>query len=418
MSKIKPYQLIFFIIFILFLFLRFYDIEHRMQFTWDQVSNAWVMKDMLVDHKMPLEGVVVKLNSGFYIGPAYYYLLAPFYSIFNLDPIAAGYFAGVVGVVTVIALYIITKSLFSVPIALISMGIYAVSYHAIIMDRIAWNVVFIPLGSLLIFYFLYMSLIASKKNLLYFATALGFSFHIHFTSVFYVIILLCTTPLFVRRKIPQKYYVFGALLFFVWLIPNMVAESLKNFGSGENIIRYLKTYYLGLHFRRIMQVFGDSMIEVESTIFFFQLRFLKYMFLPFFLFLYFRRNVSQKTLTFVYLTLLWFVVPLLVFSVYSGEISDYYFSLTRPIVIITISYVIWSLWKHGNWLMRCIICAFGIYYAFSNISTFLNTKYSVLPQARLTVTRAIKEKRHLEFQEGSPESYLYYLYFQSPFRKP
>lgn len=416
LQRIQRYQVIFVVIFFTFVFLRFYDIENRIQFTWDQIQNAWVMKDMLVDHKMPLEGMVVKLNSGFYIGPAYYYLLAPFYFVFNLDPIAGGYFAGLVGVVTVIALYVVTKSLFSTSVALISMGMYTISFHAIISDRIAWPVVFIPLVSLLIFYFLYKSVMVGEKYLLYLAAVLGFSFHIHFTSIFYIMILLCTMPLLIRRKIAWKYYVLSTFIFLVWFIPNILAEGFKNFGSGKNIIRYLNSYYLGIHFRRIMQVFGDSMIEAESTIFFFQLRFLKYVFLPFFLFLYLRRNVTQKRVTFVYLMLLWFFIPLLVFSVYSGEISDYYFSLTRPFAIITIAYVTWFLWRKGFWVIRLLLCLLGIYYTYVNISAFVDKKYSILPQARQNTLQAIRENRRIDFQEGVPESYLYYLYAESPYK--
>src|SRR3989304_8414777 len=84
-------------IFLLFVFLRFFELEDRLQFTWDQIQNAWVMKDILDDEKWPLLGMPAKLNAGFSIGPAYYYLLLPFYKIFDLDPIASGVFAGVAG---------------------------------------------------------------------------------------------------------------------------------------------------------------------------------------------------------------------------------------------------------------------------------------------------------------------------------
>src|SRR3989304_3365517 len=112
------------VLFLCFVFLRFWDMEGRMQFTWDQVQNAWVMKDMIVDHKLPLEGMVAKLNSGIHIGPAYYYLLVPFYLAIDLDPIAGGVFAGAVAIATFIALFAVLRNIFSYETALAGLTLY------------------------------------------------------------------------------------------------------------------------------------------------------------------------------------------------------------------------------------------------------------------------------------------------------
>ena len=63
------------LVFILEIFLRLYNVDKQNPFGWDQVDNAWTAKNMIINHWYPLVGMVAKQNSGFYIGPLYYYLI-------------------------------------------------------------------------------------------------------------------------------------------------------------------------------------------------------------------------------------------------------------------------------------------------------------------------------------------------------
>src|SRR3989338_9037397 len=85
-------------IFILELFLRFYQIDQRSPFGYDQVDNAWAAKNIIIDHSFPLVGFVAKGNSGIYIGPLYYYLISIVYFIFDLNPISSCVFAGITSI--------------------------------------------------------------------------------------------------------------------------------------------------------------------------------------------------------------------------------------------------------------------------------------------------------------------------------
>src|ERR1035437_2145726 len=69
------------------IFLRFYQMDIKNPFGYDQVDNAWAVKKIIVDHTLPLVGMVAKGNSNIYIGPFYYYMIAAVYWIFNLNPI-------------------------------------------------------------------------------------------------------------------------------------------------------------------------------------------------------------------------------------------------------------------------------------------------------------------------------------------
>src|SRR3989344_3334081 len=99
--------LLVFIIFLAHLFLRFYQIDTRSPFGYDQVDNAWAAMNIIVNHKFPLLGFQAKGNSGIYIGPIYYYFISIFYFVTNLNPIASGIAAGVTSIFTFLTLFYI-----------------------------------------------------------------------------------------------------------------------------------------------------------------------------------------------------------------------------------------------------------------------------------------------------------------------
>lgn len=404
----KKYLLL--ILFISFVFLRFYQLEDRMQFSWDQVQNAWAMKDLLVDGKFPLLGMAAKGSSGFYIGPAYYYLLAPFYFIFHLDPVAAGVFVGIVGIITFFTYFVFSKRIFSEIQAIIMVFLYTVSSATVVFDRTPWPVVFIPILSFLIFCFLYDVLRGRMKSLPYLALVLGFSFHVHFTSVYYLIIIVCALPIFPWRKLRPHTFVISVILFFIWFIPNIISEIQTKFAHGNNLATYIQTYYHGIHLQRIFQLAGDAFIQYEGILYFKELKILKFIIPVLFIFLLFRFEDRQKAKLLSLLTVLWFVVPWFIMSVYSGEISDYYFSISKPIAFLTISYCLYCVYRYNNKLLSIVVCILLGFYGYMNIDSFFQTTNSQLPKLRQRAIEAVKNKTPVEFKDGSPDSYLYYYY--------
>ncbi|MDZ7586952.1 MAG: hypothetical protein U0946_04300, partial [Patescibacteria group bacterium] len=57
--------------------LRFYRLPQTLQFLGDQGRDALVLKDLVVNFNLPFIGPITSVG-GFYLGPLYYYLMAPF----------------------------------------------------------------------------------------------------------------------------------------------------------------------------------------------------------------------------------------------------------------------------------------------------------------------------------------------------
>lgn len=399
------------LIFIFELFLRFYDMSGKSPFGYDQVDNAWAAQNMIANHKFPLVGMVAKGNSGIYIGPYYYYLIAICYWIFNLNPIASAVFAGLTSIFTFWVIYYVAKKLFSTEVAIIAVFINTFIFRAIIFDRVQWPVNLIPGISLLIFYVLYRITQGEVKKIITLALLVGFSFSIHFTSIFFPIIIILVLPFFPRSKGTLKYIFISIPIFVILLIPNIIYQIQRPAGSSA-ITSYLSTYYHGFHLRRVIQIAGDGLIQFDSYLFFDNLMKLKFLALPLFFILFLYKSLSKKKLVFCYLVLLWFIVPWFAFATYRGEISDYYFSFNRFIALLIISYFFARIWMIKNIIPKIIVSLLLIYIATFNLINFFSYKDTGLADKTNTVLKKIKSGERIKFQWGVPESYLYYYYLR------
>jgi hypothetical protein len=399
-------------IFLVELFTRMYQMDLKNPFGYDQVDNAWAAKNIIVNHWFPLVGFVAKANSGIYIGPAYYYIVALFYWLFNLNPIASEAIAVVSAIFTFWTIFYVVKKLFCMEMAIIALLINTFCFNAIIFDGIQGPVQMLPAISLIIFYLLYKVTLGDVKKIIPLAICVGFAFNLHFTAVFFPIIILLSLPLFPRTKETLKYILISFPCFFIWLIPNLVS-FLLNKTSVSTGGGYLSTYFLGFHFRRMLQLTGDAIIQFDPYLVLAKIKSLKVIILPVFILVYLFKSFNSESKKFIYLVLLWFLVPWLVLTTYGGEISDYYFIISRFLALVILSYFVYLAWNTKRLFARLFVVLFLIIYCAYGFISFLpyNDEGSLYKREQAT-KRAVKASGWIKFQVGVPESYLYYYYMR------
>lgn len=406
------YLLIILAIFILELFFRIYQINVKTPFGYDQVDNAWAAKDLIVNHKWPLIGMVAKANSGVYIGPAYYYIASLFYWIFNLNIVASQILSIISGVFTFFVIYFVTSKLFSKEVAIIAIFLNTFNIAIIIFDGIQWPVQLLPAISFIIFYLLFKVINGEVKKLIPLAIVMGFAFSLHFTAIFFPIIILLTLPLFPRTKKTLKYILISLPLFIIWLVPNII-YSILNINYNSNAQSYFSTYYHGFHLKRFLQITGDALIQFDPYLVFDKIKPLKIFIIPLFILVYFAKHFKIENKKFIYLLILWFLIPWLLFATYSGEISDYYFIINRFLVLVMLSYLISLIWNIKYKLAKVFVLIFLSLYAIYAINQYLPYKDEGSFYERETkAMQAVEQERRIEFQIGVPESYLYYYYMR------
>ncbi len=407
-------------IFVLHIFFRFYNIEKWATFGWDQVDNAWAAARILLAHKYPLLGMVAKGNSGIYIGPIYYYLVSVFYFFTRLNPIASPILAGCTAAVSFWIIYRVAKHIFNQKVAIVACLIYTFSSFIMNAERIQWPVNFIAPLSLLIFYYLVKVLEGEAKYFLHVAIIVGLSFHIHFTSIYYPIIILLSLPFVPMKKDTLKYIALALPLFIVFFIPQIIYYiQSKNTHGLTNYTGYAQTYYHGLHLRRVLQIAHDAFIKFQSILELSYpfLRNAVFLYIPVFFFAYLKMQPKKAWFKLFYIVTLWIIVPWIIFSTYSGEISDYYFSAQLYLAVIIFAYITVWIWESKKLILRMGISAFWLYYAFTNTQAFFHTQNGNLQKDFMMAQEAANGGHILQFTEGDPQSYLYF-YFLYTQKKP
>lgn len=411
----KWYFLFITTLFLIHAFFMFYRLETWATFGWDQVDNAWAAVRILITHKYPLVGMVAKGNSGLYMGPLYYYLTAVFYFFTRLDPIASPILAGCTALFSFWVIYNVSRRLFNEKVALISCFIYTFSSSIIQAERIQWPVNFIAPVGLLIFYFLYKVMTGEAKYIIHLAAAVGLSFHIHFTAIFYPIIVLLAIPFIAFKKSSWKYILLSLPAFLVFFIPQAVYYiQAKSTGNISNYSGYFQTYYHGFHLQRMLQLSHDAFIKFQSILEkpYALLRNAVFFYIPLFFAAYWQKQKKSGSLKLFYLVALWILVPWIVFTTYSGEISDYYFSIQLYLAVILFAYLTLRVWETKKIILRVAIVTFWLYFALANVQIFFYTDHGNLIEDRMKVQQSIDRGQLIQFTEGDPKSYLefYYLY--------
>jgi len=238
--------------------------------------------------------------------------------------------------------------------------------------------------------------------------AFGFSLHIHFTSIFYPIIFLLSLPSLPRNKEVLRYLFLSMVILIPFILPIFLifVNNIHTFGTASS---YGNNYFHGLHLRRVIQLLPDSIIQFNT---YFMLGMLQFLWIPTFVFAYLYKKISRNRVILCYLMVLFYLVPLLVMSTYSGEISDYYFMINRFLSLIIISYFIYKIFVFRNILvLKVVVVLFLTVYSIYNINLFLQYKErNFIGMHRDNILREIKRGEYIEFREGVPESYLFFYY--------
>jgi 4-amino-4-deoxy-L-arabinose transferase-like glycosyltransferase len=392
--------------------LRFYQLPERAYVGWDQADSAWAAKGILLDNPVRLEGVPIKGNAAMFMGPLYYYLIAPFYFFTNFDMIASPIFAGVVSVISFLVFYVVTKKLFSTPIALVAFFLYTFSMSVIGADKAQAAYTLIPIISYAVFYFLYAFLQGNEKHILPLAAVIGFGFHIHFTTVFYLLILLLTLPFVPRTKKALFSCLLAIPLFLLFLSPMLYSAVFAKQHGANGILPYLNASYHGFHLTRVWQLAADAFISFQAIVQFPLIRPLIFFVFPLFAATLYATTAKSKrkaALLMLYLIALWIVVPWLVLATYTGELTDYYFSLPRNLGIAMLAFLIVAGFTRTAIAGKALIIGLLLLFAGYNISLFNNVFPGNYLAIKQEAENAIRMKKKMPFKDRDPLYYMYYV---------
>lgn len=226
-------------------FLRLYKISDYMTFLGDEGRDVMVAKGIL-EGNLTLLGPRASAGD-FFLGPIYYYMIAPFLLLAGYDPVGPAIMVALFGVATVFLIYYVGRKFFDAKTGLMSAALYSVSPIVIAYSRSSWNPNLMPFASLLIVYCIYMAI---KNNSFKLFLTVGFLFGIaiqlHYLTVFLGVIVFFFVlfgNLIKNKKniflnlIKQYFLIFSGFIF--GISPFLFFEVRHGFPNIRTVFRFV-----------------------------------------------------------------------------------------------------------------------------------------------------------------------------------
>lgn len=361
------------IILLIGLFFRIYNLGELYPFAHDQDLYSWIVKDMLVDHKIRLIGQVTSIE-GIFIGPLFYYLLIPFFAIFKLDPIGATVPAVIIGLLTIYSIYFVFSRFFGKTVGLIGAFIYSVSFGTVMFDR--WVVPTQPTMLWSIWYlFVVFSLAKGNFKVLPILGILaGLVWHIHI-GLIPPLIVAPIALILSGRKIKLTQVIVPLLLFLGLMLPFFIFEARHDFLQVHAALSLFgldseqtdKLFRLG----KIINSTAMVMIKFFVNMFDINIKLGLAILTLFFIFISFKKLLSKKYLI---LIITWFLSVALAQLFSKKGISEYYFANLAIFSVLIFSLTMSSFFYKPFTKVLCLIFLTVIF--FLNLNNFLQIPVS------------------------------------------
>lgn len=211
-------------------FVRSYRATDLMAFHYDQARDAIKIWDFWYKGDIFLVGPVTGL-AGIFLGPLYYFMIAPIYLLGGGDPLYVALFLAVLGTAAIFVTYLIGFKIHSRETGVIASFIAGFSYYLMLAGRWVSNPTPIFLSSVILFYaLLQISFRKSKNWWVVVALSVSASLQFESASAFFYLPIIFLFYFWQRRvdertntNLPDKrILLISFLLFFVSVVPQII----------------------------------------------------------------------------------------------------------------------------------------------------------------------------------------------------
>lgn len=367
---LKNYWLVI-VILLIASFLRLYRISDYMEFLGDQGRDVTIIKDFLKNGNLFFIGPQTSIGN-MYLGPYFYYLIAPSLLLSNFSPIGPAVFIALINIATVALIFFVAKKWFDLKTAYISAFLYAISPVVIKFSNFIWNPNIMPFFALLFIYFFFETI--SKHNYKYFIYA-SLAFIMVMNSHYLGLAILPLVGIYwllnlyklIKTKSAKlkpflKYTFLAFFIFFLSLTPQILFDIKHN---GQNT-KALLTFFIqrettvNIKAYKSIPVLPSLFNQVNTRLLAgkdINTGLVISIVFAFLLFLVLIKFKKQKN-TFWYI-FFWYLSGLVALALYKQHIYDHYFAFLFPAVFILIGFII-SKFKYVGILLLILITVFSL----------------------------------------------------------
>lgn len=320
-------------------FLRLYRISDYMEFLGDQGRDVVIVRDFLKHGNLFFIGPQTSIGN-MYLGPFYYYFIAPSLLFSLFSPIGPAIFIALLSVLTTFLIFKITAKYFDTKTGLIATFLFAISPVVIKYSNFSWNPNIMPFFALLFIYFI------DQKKYIYASLAFIMCLNSHYLALV-LLIPAAYILLLDYKKFKYKNFIFPILIFLLSLIPQLlfdIKHDGQNFKALTTFFTKRETTISVLPYKaipllpamynqvttRLLAGKNDTAGMVVSAIFFA-------------LILYSLFKIKNR---FFYICFVWFFSGLVSLALYKQHIYDHYFAFIYPAIFILLAITVTKLNKY------------------------------------------------------------------------
>jgi 4-amino-4-deoxy-L-arabinose transferase-like glycosyltransferase len=206
----------------------------------DQGRDAVIVRRIATLQKFPLIGPPSSIGEVF-LGPFYYYLVAPFMWLFKLHPVGLAFGVALLSIGALLVIFYIVKKAVSYRTAFVFTSILGTSGLLVSVARFSWNPNLLPYASFITLSLFYLAMHGKRRGMysLLFGIAFGLTFQLHHLAA---LIALPVAAYYLIYSVKKKQFpqldipALSAGGFFLTLIPFVWFELRHNFLNTTNLI--------------------------------------------------------------------------------------------------------------------------------------------------------------------------------------
>lgn len=314
-------------------FLRLYRISDYMEFLGDQGRDVLIVRDFLKNGNLFFIGPQTSIGN-MYLGPFYYYLIAPALLLANFNPVGPAVFVALLSVLTAYLIYFVSKKWFNPKTAYIATFLYTISPTAIKYGNFSWNPNIMPFFALLFIYLM------TEKRYLWAALAFAMCLNSHYLAL----LLLPLALIIWLKNSPKKHLketLLAVLIFILTLTPQILFDfkhqgqnikALLVFFSQRETTVNLKVYKSLPVIPELFNQINTSLLAGKNITFGIIISIILFLGLVYL----FIKHRSEK---FLY-CLLWYLIGLIGLGLYKQHIYDHYFAFLFPVLFMLMGYLL------------------------------------------------------------------------------
>lgn len=341
--------------------LRFYRIADLTEFLGDQGRTGMEILRDWRGRTLPLVGPTVL--SGEYLGPAFYYIMAPAFILGRFHPLSAALWTATIGVAAVGVLWWIGKELWGWPAAAMVAFLWAVSPQIVSSDRVLWEPNLIPFFA---FSFV-LGVLKMRKRASFLwgvvtGSALGIIIQLQYPAfLFFALTLVAFIEVWLREKKLSGGFVraiFGLFTgFIIVTLPFVIYESARGFSDIFSVFgNFLAGGQAPLAKRQILSNILDYSSRVMRRV------------VPFpggwetvSLLVLLAISIIKRSF-WTALFVMWFLAGVTAIAFYRGVVFDHYLFFVLPVPFLLMGYLLSMLEKRTNiWIPLLFVAVIVVY---------------------------------------------------------